>query len=215
MIRTHQLLVTWPNGRSIAFPNIELTKSATLCLRGPSGSGKSTWLAMVAGLLSPTSGDLEVLSQPLRQLSQAQRDAWRARHIGFVPQATYLSSALNVANNLDLVTYASGITPQKQHQQHLLQSLQIEQLLEHRVANLSQGQRLRVVLARALLLQPQLLLVDEPTANLDDDLAHAALDLLLAQAQEHQCGLVVATHDPRAVDRLQGTGHTLWLESQS
>jgi putative ABC transport system ATP-binding protein len=215
MIRAHDLLLSWPNGHSMAFPNIDLTTSGTLCLRGPSGSGKSTWLAMVAGLLSPTSGQLEVLGQQLAHLSQTQRDTWRAQHIGFVPQAGYLSSALNVRHNLDLVAYSSGLKPPKNHQDHLLRSLQIEHLLDHRVANLSQGQRLRVVLARALLLQPQLLLIDEPTANLDDDLAFAALDLLESQALEHHYGLVIATHDPRVVQRLDGNAQTLWLERQA
>ena len=214
MIRTHQLRITWPNGHSLSFPDIDLDQPSTLCLRGPSGSGKSTWLALVAGLLSPTSGDLVVLGQQPQQLSQAQRDAWRARQIGFMPQAAYLSNALNVQHNLDLVAYASGLAPSVSHQQHLLHSLHIHTLLQHQVANLSQGQRLRVVLARALILQPKLLLVDEPTANLDDDLAHSTLELLMTQTQEHGCGLVVATHDPRAIAFLQGQAQTLWLEPQ-
>lgn len=170
---------------------------------------------MVAGLLSPSSGDLVVLNQQVQKLSQTQRDAWRAQHIGFMPQAAYLSNAHNVQQNLDLVAYASGLAPSASHQQHLLQSLDIHTLLQHRVANLSQGQRLRVVLARALLLQPKLLLVDEPTANLDDDLAHSTLELLMNQTQAHDCGLVVATHDPRAIAFLQGKAQTLWLEPQS
>jgi putative ABC transport system ATP-binding protein len=214
MIRTHQLLMTWPNGQTLSFPNIDLPQPCTLCLRGPSGSGKSTWLALVAGLLSPTSGDLVVLGQQPQQLTQAQRDAWRARHIGFMPQAAYLSNALNVQQNLDLVAFASGLAPSASHQQHLLQSLHIDTLLQHQVANLSQGQRLRVVLARALLQEPKLLLVDEPTANLDDKLAHSTLELLIGQTQEHGCGLVVATHDPRAIEFLQDKAQTLWLETQ-
>jgi putative ABC transport system ATP-binding protein len=214
MIRTHQLRMTWPNGHSLTFPDVDLAQPCTLCLRGPSGSGKSTWLAMVAGLLSHSSGDLVVLDQQIQQLTPTQRDAWRAQHIGFMPQAAYLSSALHVQHNLDLVAFASGRAPDPSHTDRVLQSLQIDHLLQHRVASLSQGQRLRVVLARALLHRPKLLLVDEPTANLDDDLARSTIHLLMAQAHEYNCGLIIATHDPRAVEPLQGKSKTLWLEPQ-
>jgi len=212
MIRSHNLSVTWPNGQAIHFPDCDLPQPSILCLRGPSGSGKSTWLALVAGLLTPTSGQLTVFNQQPHQLQQAQRDAWRARHIGFMPQAAYLSSALSVQGNLDLVSFASGHPHDTQHAQLLFHTLQIDTLLKHRVEDLSQGQKLRVALARALINKPLLLLVDEPTANLDDDLTHTTLDLLMTQAQEHGCGLVVATHDPRAITVLHDQAQTLWLE---
>ena len=214
MIRSQNLSVVWPNGRAIHFPDCDLPSSSMLCLRGPSGSGKSTWLALVAGLFTPTSGELTVLGQQPHKLPQAQRDAWRAQHIGFMPQAAYLSSALNVQGNLDLVAFASGHTHDAAHAQQLLHSLQIDNLLEHPIHDLSQGQRLRVVLARALLHKPKLLLVDEPTANLDDALTQSTLDLLMNQSQQHGCGLVVATHDPRAISALHTHAQTLWLEAR-
>lgn len=214
MIFAHQLRVQWPNGRQINFPSIDLKDQSTLCFRGPSGSGKSTWLALVAGLLSPSSGELAVLGQKLGDLSQAQRDAWRAQHIGFMPQAAYLSPALNVYDNLQLASYASSKQPTAAHIKHLLNTLQIDGLIKHQTTQLSQGQRLRVVLARALINQPKLLLVDEPTANLDDSLALSTLDLLHQQSLVHSCGLVIATHDPRAVDFLANKSTTLWLEDQ-
>ena len=212
MICSHNLSVTWPNGQAIHFPDCDLPHPSIVCLRGPSGSGKSTWLALVAGLLTPTSGQITVLDQQPHRLQQAQRDAWRAQHIGFMPQAAYLSSALSVQANLDLVSFASGQPHDTQHAQQLYHTLQIDTLLQHRVQNLSQGQMLRVVLARALINKPHLLLVDEPTANLDDNLTHATLDLLLTQAQAYGCGLVVATHDPRAIAVLHNRAQTLWLE---
>jgi putative ABC transport system ATP-binding protein len=214
MIRSQNLSVVWPNGRTIQFPDCHLSNSSMLCLRGPSGSGKSTWLALVAGLLTPTSGDLTVLGQQPQQMTQAQRDAWRARYIGFMPQAAYLSKALNVQDNLNLVAFASGQTCDTAHTQQLLRSLEIENLLKHPTEDLSQGQKLRVVLARALLHKPKLLLVDEPTANLDDALTQSTLDLLMNQCQQHGCGLVVATHDPRAISALHTHAQTLWLEAQ-
>lgn len=213
MIHAHHLRVQWPNGRQLHFPNVDLPANGALCLRGPSGSGKSTWLALVAGLLSPSAGELVVMGQNLVGLSQPQRDAWRAQHIGFMPQAAYLSAALNVQDNLKLASYASGQAPEADHVAGLLHSLQIDKLLQHRVQQLSQGQRLRVALARALINQPKLLLADEPTANLDDALAHTTLALLKSQSQVYGCGLVVATHDPRAIDFLADSAQNVWLEA--
>ncbi|NBS47309.1 MAG: ATP-binding cassette domain-containing protein, partial [Betaproteobacteria bacterium] len=108
MISTRSLWFGYPGGQRIGFPDIEVAQGGTLVLRGPSGAGKSTWLALVAGLQVPESGHLHVAHTDLRTLTAAGRDAWRARHVGFLPQRLHLSEALDVQGNLALAWFAAG-----------------------------------------------------------------------------------------------------------
>lgn len=207
MIESRGLLITWPGGVTLRYPDLQLGSGQALLLRGPSGSGKSTWLALMAGLLTPTQGMLVVNGVQPGQLTQAARDAWRSRTIGFLPQGARLSPALSVADNLRLAAFASGHAPEPAHQQALIKRLGLLPLLRHRTHQLSGGQALRVALARALLLRPAILLADEPTASLDDDHAQAAMQLLREQAERHGTTLIVATHDQRAVAALPDALH--------
>lgn len=211
MIESRELVLSWPGGATLRYPDIRLEAGETLLLRGPSGSGKSTWLALVAGLLTPTGGWLTVHGVQPNTLPQAARDAWRSRSVGFLPQGARLSPALTVADNLKLVAFASGHTPDPAHEQRLIDRLGLQTLLGLRPHQLSGGQALRVALARALLPQPAVLLADEPTASLDDDNARQAMRLLHEQAAQQGSTLVVATHDQRAVQALPDA-RTLWLE---
>jgi len=211
MIFSSALRYAWPSGPTLDFPDLELASGGALLLRGPSGSGKSTWLALLAGLLTPSAGVLEVAGTHPAQLAQAERDAWRARHIGFLPQRGLLSQALSVHDNLQLVAYAGQQPLDRAHTQHLIEALGLGGLLQRRPHQLSTGQALRVALARALLRRPAVLLADEPTASLDDELAAQAMALISQHAQQHAATLVVATHDQRAVQALPHA-HTLRLQ---
>lgn len=213
MIKASGVSMSWPSGERLGFPDVSLPTGQTLLLRGPSGSGKSTWLALVSGLLTPTEGELIVGEQPLWRLTQAQRDAWRSITIGFLPQGGRLSPALSVEDNLALVAFASGRMPNPEFQASLVRRLGLQRLMRQRPHELSGGQVLRVALARALWLQPSLILADEPTASLDDDHADEAMALLQEHAGECSRTLVVATHDQRAVQALNGA-QTFWLKAQ-
>ena len=103
MIRTRQLTYCYPDGPTLDFPDVDVAQGAVLLLSGPSGCGKSTWLALVAGLVAPTAGELTVADQPLNALENIAADAWRAGAIGFLPQKLHLSAALTVQQNLALV----------------------------------------------------------------------------------------------------------------
>ena len=109
MIETLDLAYRYPGGVDLRFPDVRVEQGGTLLLRGPSGSGKSTWLALAAGLLTATEGEMIVAGQPLRALGGRARDAWRAGAIGLLPQKLYLSDALSVAGNLALVYFAAGL----------------------------------------------------------------------------------------------------------
>lgn len=216
MIITHRLSHRYPTApQALVFPDVELPQGHTLLLSGPSGSGKSTWLALVAGLMpaqvpaSPAAPDWQfvVAGQNMADLPARQADAWRARAIGFLPQKLHLSAALTVEQNLALAQWAarsqqSG-AERKQAIQQALAALDVADLAGRKPAQLSGGQAQRVALARAVLQAPQVLLADEPTASLDDDSAHAALQLLHQTAQRLQASLVIATHDARVAAWLQ------------
>ena len=197
MIETRALTCQYPGGQRLSFPDLSLPQGETLLLRGRSGRGKSSWLALAAGLMAPAAGEIAVAGQSLGVLSPVQRDAWRARHIGFLPQKLHLSDALTVAGNLELVSYAAGLPVDRPAITAALQALGVAELAARRPATLSGGQAQRVALARAVLLQPKVILADEPTASLDDMAARDALTLLQASAQGCGATLVIATHDAR------------------
>ena len=209
MIQTSQLAYRYPNGPSIAFADLDVPQGATLLLRGASGSGKSTWLALAAGLLRAGGGQIKVAGQDLGQLKSFALDAWRARAIGFLPQKLHLSEALTVRGNLVMAQWAAGRSGRGADDDggsiaQVLATLGLSGLSERKPSQLSGGQAQRVALARAVLLAPQVILADEPTASLDDEAAHAALMLLQATAQRCKATLVIATHDARVAQALPG-----------
>lgn len=197
MIDSRALACRYPGGPLLTFPDATVPQGGVLLLRGRSGSGKSSWLALAAGLMAPAAGEITVAGQPLSALGPLQRDAWRARHIGFLPQKLHLSEALTVAGNLELVYYAAGLPVEQAAVRAALQALGVAEFAARRPTQLSGGQAQRVALARAVLLQPQVILADEPTASLDDVAARDALTLLLDSARRCGATLVIATHDAR------------------
>jgi len=196
-ISTTGLAYRYPGGARLVFPDVTVAQGAVLLLSGPSGCGKSTWLALVAALMPPTEGLLQVAGETLNAMKNSAADAWRARAVGFLPQKLQLSEALTVQQNLALAQWASGVASDPAHIQHTLSALGVADLSQRRPRQLSGGQAQRVALARAVLLQPQVILADEPTASLDDEAAADAVGLLLATAQAQAATLVIATHDAR------------------
>jgi putative ABC transport system ATP-binding protein len=197
MISSRALQYRYPQGPVLAFPDVAVPQGGVLLLRGRSGAGKSTWLSLVAGLLAPSAGELVVAGQSLLALTPVQRDAWRARHVGFLPQKLHLSPALSVVGNLGLAYYAAGLPDDRTAIAAALAALGVAELAERQPAQLSGGQAQRVALARAVLLNPRVILADEPTASLDDAAAQDALTLLQTTAQRSGATLVIATHDAR------------------
>ena len=165
---------------------------------GASGSGKTTFLNLVAGLLKPDDGEIEVGGRPLAGLEGAALDHWRGRSIGIVPQKLHLVASLSVLQNLLLAPYLAGLPVDESRALGLLDALSLGEKAKDKPHQLSHGQAQRVAIARAVMNRPKLLLADEPTANLDDANCAQALDLLQNQAKECGATLVVATHDQRA-----------------
>ncbi|WP_439517297.1 ABC transporter ATP-binding protein [Hydrogenophaga sp.] len=197
MIGTRSLVHAYPHAPPIHMPDVTVSQGGTLLLRGPSGSGKSTWLALAAGLLTPSAGEIVVAGQSVGALAGGARDTWRARHMGFLPQKLHLSDALSVNDNLALVYFAAGLPLDRAAIARALETLQVGAFATRRPSQLSGGQAQRVALARAVLLRPRVILADEPTASLDDDAGAMALGLLKESAARLDATLVIATHDAR------------------
>ena len=204
MIKTSALQFAYPGAAPLHFPDVDVPQGTTLLLRGPSGSGKSTWLALVAALVPPTAGSLEVAGQNLTALGRVQADAWRARTLGFLPQKLHMSAALTVAQNLGLAFWAAGVAQDRRRIDAALAAVGVAELADRLPAQLSGGQAQRVALARAVLMQPRVIAADEPTASLDDDAAREGLQLLHSTAQRYGATLVIATHDARVGDFFAG-----------
>jgi putative ABC transport system ATP-binding protein len=200
MISTRQLVYRYAKGPELRFEDVDVAQGGVLLLRGASGSGKSTWLALAAGLLAPVEGDLTVAGQDMKALGKVAGDAWRAATIGFLPQKLHLSAALTVHGNLAMAQWAAGRPADESRITEALAALNVQALAQRKPAQLSGGQAQRVALARAVLLKPQVILADEPTASLDDEAAAASLDLLRATARQQGATLVIATHDARVAE---------------
>ncbi len=181
---------------ALTLGELALEAGRSCVIRGASGSGKSTLLSILAGLLPPTSGEVLLAGQSLYALGESQRDSWRARHLGMVPQRHHLLASLSIRQNLQL---AQSLAQRQDASrlQALMDRLGLTPLARQRPEQLSQGQQQRAALARALVHAPVLVLADEPTSALDDANARAVIDLMLELTQEARVALLVATHDAR------------------
>lgn len=167
-------------------------------LYGESGSGKSTLLSLLSGILTPTSGELSVLGNDLSAMSSAKRDKFRARHIGVVFQSFNLIPYLSVLQNIQLASYFGKRHWQKaaERAKTLLSSLKLsEDILAQPVSQLSIGQQQRVAIVRALINEPELLLVDEPTSALDASARDAFMKMLIDISEQTNTTLIFVSHD--------------------
>jgi putative ABC transport system ATP-binding protein len=189
------------NGRTVlSVAAWEVPKGEASLVLGPSGSGKSTLIGAIAGLVTPTAGSVRVAGEEVTALSGAKRDAFRARHVGLVPQTLHLIGVLDVRANLRLARRLAGVPADEAWIEGCLERLGVAALAGQRAANLSVGEAQRVAIARAIVAKPQLILADEPTSALDDANCERALRLLLDQASACGATLVIATHDRRIRD---------------
>jgi putative ABC transport system ATP-binding protein len=174
-----------------------LSAGEALLLLGPSGSGKTTLVHLIAGLLTPQEGRVVLAGEDLGALPATARDAVRRRTTGIVFQSLRLVAALSVAANLALARRLAGKPADRPRTAALLDRLGLSHRAEALPRSLSQGEAQRAALARALAVEPELLVADEPTSALDDGNATAAIALLEEVAREAGAALLVVTHDAR------------------
>jgi putative ABC transport system ATP-binding protein len=178
-------------------PKLEVQAERSCAVIGPSGCGKTTLMHLIAGLLKPTQGRIQVAGQEWAELSASDGDRFRGRNIGIVFQRLHLLPALNVLENLLLAQRCARVKRGSAAASALLDRLGVGDLAARRPQQLSQGQAQRVAIARALVHRPRLLIADEPTSSLDEDNAQRALTLLRDQARACGAALLVVTHDQR------------------
>jgi len=177
-----------PRGRFVAF-------------MGPSGSGKSTLLNLVSGIDRPSSGEVWVAGQCLNDLDEDELAAWRARHVGLIFQFFNLVPVLSARENVALPLLLTRLprVERRRRAEIALRVVGLEHRLDHSPRTLSGGEQQRVAIARALVSDPDLIVADEPTGDLDAKNAEATLELLRALEQEFGKTIVMVTHDPRAL----------------
>lgn len=179
---------------------IEIKRGDFIALMGPSGSGKSTLLHLIAAMDRPSAGSIEVLGTDLAQVSESSIARWRNRHVGFVFQTFNLIPVLTALENVELPLKLTHLKrgERRQHAMTALKLVGLGDRMGHYPRQLSGGQEQRVAIARAIVTDPDLLLCDEPTGNLDGQSAHEVLTLLWRLNEEHGKTVVMVTHDPHA-----------------
>jgi putative ABC transport system ATP-binding protein len=180
--------------------DVEISRGDFLALMGPSGSGKSTLLHLVAAMDRPSSGMVLVLGQDVRSLGSRELARWRNAHVGFIFQSFNLIPVLTALEDVALPLKLTSLSAKEQaeHASTALKLVGLEDRLHQFPRQLSGGQEQRVAIARAIVTDPDFILADEPTGNLDAASANDVLKLLSALNREHGKTVVLVTHDPHA-----------------
>ena len=200
MLVCNNLKHTYAGSKELNFPDWEVRQGDHSLILGPSGCGKTSLLHLLSGLLKPKPESVFIKNTDIGGLNQSQLDKFRGQHIGFVFQKPHLVASLTVNENIELSSFLAKRPIQKTHVYEILKSLDIEDLAQKNIYQISQGQAQRVAIARAVITQPELIFCDEPTASLDDASCEAVIDLLKNQAEACGATLIIATHDQRVKD---------------
>ena len=206
MIQIRGLNFTYPGGTfHLQIPDFQVQQGEKLAVIGPSGSGKTTLLNLVSGIVAPEPGDIEVAETTVSALNDAERRDFRIRNIGFVFQDFELLDYLNVLDNIlhpYRISRALQLDSEVRERAALLAAqMDIDDKLKRRTEDLSQGEKQRVAICRALLPGPRLLLADEATGNLDPRNKGRILDLLFEAVDAHGATLLAVTHDHELLPR--------------
>jgi ABC-type lipoprotein export system ATPase subunit len=185
--------------------NLEVARGEFLALRGASGAGKSTLLHLIGGLDSPNAGEISFNGQNLAKFSEEKLTQFRNRRVGFVFQAYHLLPELTALENVCLPARVARISAAQTEKRgrDLLSRVGLKDRADHKPSELSGGEQQRVAIARALVNEPELLLADEPTGNLDSKTGGEIIELLKSLCAEKQMTLVIATHDAKVAAHAQ------------
>ena len=191
--------------RDVSF---DLQRGRTLAIVGASGSGKSTLLHIVGGLDTLSAGDVEIEGRPLSRLADAERGRVRNRSLGFIYQFHHLLPEFSALENvaMPLLIRGAPIPEAREQSTALLERVGLGHRLEHKPGELSGGERQRVAIARALVGHPSCVLMDEPTGNLDSQMARSVMELL-EDINSQGATIIMVTHDPELAARAQRNVH--------
>jgi len=188
---------------------LELRAGEFLGLMGPSGSGKTTLLNLIAGLDTPSSGEVWVGKERISSMSESQLARWRTRNIGFIFQFYHLLPVLSAYENVELPLLLLPLSSAQRREQvnTALDLVGLKDRMSHRPGQLSGGQQQRVGIARAIVTDPTLIIADEPTGDLDAKSAEEILDLMGELQRSLNKTILMVTHDPRAAQRADRVLH--------
>ncbi len=211
--KNHLVLETSELGKEVSSPegiltilsgvNLSIRSGETVAIVGASGSGKSTLLGLLAGLDTPTHGEVRLEGHNLGALDEDGRAALRAGRVGFVFQSFQLLSSLTAIENVMLPLELAGDARAREGARRILTRVGLEQRIHHYPRQLSGGEQQRVAIARAFAGDPRVLFADEPTGNLDQHTGARVGDLLFELNQEHYTTLILVTHDTRLAQPCQ------------
>ena len=182
--------------------NLEIPKQDYLALMGPSGSGKSTLLNLIGGLDTPSNGSVSINGERIDKMNSRQLSNWRASNVGFIFQFYNLLPVLSAQKNIELPLLLTKLSSsqRKKHVETALSIVGLSDRASHKPNELSGGQQQRVAIARALVSDPDILVCDEPTGDLDRDTATEILNLLKSLNEDHGKTILMVTHDPAAAE---------------
>jgi len=191
--------------------DLDIAKGDFFALMGPSGSGKTTLLNLIGGLDSPTDGSITVGGERIDKLGEGALAKWRSAHVGFIFQFYNLLPMLSAQKNVELPLLLTKLSAaeRKRNAGIALQLVGLADRASHKPTELSGGQQQRVAIARAIVSDPDLLVCDEPTGDLDRQSAEDVLNLLQTLNREHGKTIIMVTHDPKAAEHAR---HTLHLD---
>jgi len=180
--------------------SLEIPAGDFLALMGPSGSGKSTLLNLLSGIDRPTSGEVRVLDTDISRLGESQLASWRNRHVGYIFQSFNLIPVLTAFENVELPLLLTKLSKaeRRKNVETALDLVGLSDRMGHRPKQMSGGQEQRVAIARAIAADPDLLLCDEPTGNLDARSGEEVMNILTTLNQKLNKTIVMVTHDPHA-----------------
>src|SRR5262245_39820623 len=188
---------------------LDVGRAEFLALMGPSGSGKTTLLNLIAGLDQPSAGSIVVGENHISEMSESELARWRTRHVGFIFQFYYLLPVLTAYENVELPLLLLALTKEQRRKQveTALGLVGLTDRMSHRPGQLSGGQQQRVGIARAMVTDPELIVADEPTGDLDTKSAEEVLTLMEILRTQLGKTIIMVTHDPKAAARAQRILH--------
>jgi len=188
---------------------LDVGEGEFLALMGPSGSGKTTLLNLIAGLDRPTDGTITVGENVISEMSESELARWRTRHVGFIFQFYYLLPVLTAYENVELPLLLLPLTKEQRRKQveNALALVRLTDRMDHRPGQLSGGQQQRVGIARAMVTDPEIIVADEPTGDLDTRSADEVLTLMEILRSQLNKTIIMVTHDPKAAARAQRILH--------
>ncbi len=194
MLEVRHLAFSYPGSQfSVEIEHLSLAAGESVALVGPSGCGKTTFLELIAGIRQMKSGSIQIDGVDLSDITNLE--SFRLNSIGLVFQEFELIPYLTVRENIELPYLIGGERQESGRANALAERLEITHLLKRLPRRISQGERQRVAICRALMAQPKLILADEPTGNLDPLRKKEVLSLLLEQSKQEKCAVIVVTHD--------------------